>query len=340
MIHREEIEKIKLLLSEKKKIVITTHYNPDGDAMGSSLGLYHYLKSKKHQVTVITPNIWPSFLNWMPGVEHCIAGDEHLKKTSKLLEEADVIFSLDYNALKRTNDLADLIAASNGIKIMIDHHQQPDSFASYTYSDVKASSTCEMVYEFIKALDNAVHISKECAECLYTGIMTDTGSFKFSSTTSKTHLVVADLIALGARNTYIHQQLFDNNTYERMRLLGYCLSEKLTLLNEYHSAFIALTAQDLEHFHYKKGDTEGIVNYALSISEINFSAIFIERDDEIKISFRSKGSFDVNTFARNHFEGGGHPNAAGGKGAHTMDETIMKFVQLLPQYKQSLMLHE
>ncbi|HRG58823.1 MAG TPA: bifunctional oligoribonuclease/PAP phosphatase NrnA [Bacteroidia bacterium] len=335
-----EIESIKKLLSEKKKIVITTHYNPDGDAMGSSLGLYHYLKSKKHIVNIITPNVWPSFLNWMPGSDNCIAGDLHLKKAARLLEEAEIIFSLDYNALKRTNDLADLIGASSGIKIMIDHHQQPENFATYTYSDVAASSTCEMVYEFIKAIDDTVQISKDCAECLYTGIMTDTGSFKFSSTTSKTHLIVADLIAHGARNTYIHQQLFDNNTYERMRLLGYCLSEKLTLLNEYHAAFIALTSQDLEHFHYKKGDTEGIVNYALSISDINFSAIFIERDDEIKISFRSKGNFDVNTFARNHFEGGGHPNAAGGKGANTMDETIMKFVQLLPQYKQALLIHE
>jgi len=340
MLQDPEIESIKKLLSEKKKIVITTHYNPDGDAMGSSLGLYHYLKSKKHIVNIITPNVWPSFLNWMPGSDNCIAGDLHLKKAARLLEEAEIIFSLDYNALKRTNDLADLIGASSGIKIMIDHHQQPENFATYTYSDVAASSTCEMVYEFIKAIDDTVQISKDCAECLYTGIMTDTGSFKFSSTTSKTHLIVADLIAHGARNTYIHQQLFDNNTYERMRLLGYCLSEKLTLLNEYHAAFIALTSQDLEHFHYKKGDTEGIVNYALSISDINFSAIFIERDDEIKISFRSKGNFDVNTFARNHFEGGGHPNAAGGKGANTMDETIMKFVQLLPQYKQALLIHE
>lgn len=340
MLQDLEIESIKKLLSEKKKIVITTHYNPDGDAMGSSLGLYHYLKSKKHNINIITPNVWPSFLNWMPSSENCIAGDLHLKKAARLLEEAEIIFSLDYNALKRTNDLADLIGASSGIKIMIDHHQQPENFATYTYSDVAASSTCEMVYEFIKAIDDTVQISKDCAECLYTGIMTDTGSFKFSSTTSKTHLIVADLIAHGARNTYIHQQLFDNNTYERMRLLGYCLSEKLTLLNEYHTAFIALTSQDLEHFHYKKGDTEGIVNYALSISDINFSAIFIERDDEIKISFRSKGNFDVNTFARNHFEGGGHPNAAGGKGASTMDETIMKFVQLLPQYKQALLIHE
>ena len=308
--------------------------------MGSSLGLYHYLKAKKHNVCVITPNIWPSFLDWMPGADHCIAGDNHLKKASRLLEEADIIFSLDYNSLKRTNELADLIDHAQGIKIMIDHHQQPADYAHYTYSDVAASSTCEMIYEFIKVIDEKVAISADCAACLYTGIMTDTGSFKYSSTTSKTHLVVADLIEQGAKNTYIHGKLFDTNTYERMRLLGFCLSEKLTILNDYHTAFIALTAQELESFHYKKGDTEGIVNYALSIAEINFSAIFIERDDEIKISFRSKGNFDVNTFARNHFEGGGHQNAAGGKGAETMDETIMKFIQLLPQYKQALLLHE
>jgi phosphoesterase RecJ-like protein len=276
----------------------------------------------------------------MPGSDHCMAGDNHLKKASKLIDEADIVFSLDYNALKRTNELADLIAPAKGIKIMIDHHIQPEAFADFTYSDVSASSTCEMIFEFIMALDPNTKINQDCAECLYTGIMTDTGSFKYSSTTSKTHMVVAHLIEQGARNTYIHQKLFDTNTYERMRLLGFCLSEKLSLLNDYHTAFIALTAQELESFHYKKGDTEGIVNYALSIAEINFSAIFIERDDEIKISFRSKGSFDVNTFARNHFEGGGHHNAAGGKGADTMDETIMRFVQLLPQYKQALALNE
>lgn len=340
MLNSEEIEKIKKLLSEKKKIVITTHYNPDGDAMGSSLGLYHFLKSKKHHVTVVTPNSWPSFLDWIPGADHCIAGDNHLKKTGRLIEEADIVFSLDYNSLKRTNELAELIENANGIKIMIDHHIQPDDYADYTYSDITASSTCEMIYEFIKSLEGTVDISRECAECLYTGIMTDTGSFKFRSTTSKTHLVVADLIAKGARNTYIHQKLFDTNSYERMRLLGFCLSEKLTLLGEYHTAFIALTAQELESFHYKKGDTEGIVNYALSIDEVFFSAIFIERDDEIKISFRSKGKFDVNTFARNHFEGGGHQQAAGGKSLETMDATIMKFVQLLPQYKNALASNE
>lgn len=340
MLSSKEIEQVKELLKEKKKIVITTHFNPDGDAMGSSLGLYHFLKSKKHSVTVITPNSWPSFLNWMPGTEHCIAGDNHLKKASRLIEEADIIFSLDYNALKRTNDLAEFIGNVNCVKIMIDHHMQPETFATYTYSDVAASSTCEMIYAFIHALDDKLTLGQECAECLYTGIMTDTGSFKFNSTTATTHRVVANLIEQGARNTYIHHKLFDTNTYERMRLLGYCLSEKMTMLNDYHTAFIALTAQDLESFHYKKGDTEGIVNFALSISEINFSAIFIERDDEIKISFRSKGSFDVNTFARTHFEGGGHHNAAGGKGADTMDETIMKFIQILPQYKQALAVHE
>jgi len=340
MLNSKEIEKIKELLLEKKKIVITTHYNPDGDAMGSSLGLYHFLKAKKHNVTIITPNSWPSFLDWMPGTANCLAGDNHLKKAVKLLDEADIIFSLDYNSLKRTNDLAELIAATKGIKIMIDHHIQPDDFADYTYSDITASSTCEMIYEFIRAIDEKLSIGQDCAECLYTGIMTDTGSFKYSSTTSKTHQVVAHLIEQGARNTYIHHKLFDTNTYERMRLLGYCLIEKLTMLNDYHTAFIALTSQDLESFHYKKGDTEGIVNFALSIGEINFSAIFIERDGEIKISFRSKGSFDVNSFARNHFDGGGHHNAAGGKGADTMDETIIKFIQLLPQYKQALALHE
>jgi phosphoesterase RecJ-like protein len=340
MLNSKEVEKIKQLLSVKKKIVITTHHNPDGDAMGASLGLYQYLKQKKQQVTVITPNVWPSFLDWMPGADHCISADQHLKKASRFIQEAEIIFCLDYNSTKRTNDLSEVIQAATGFKIMIDHHIQPESFADITYSDITASSTCEMIYEFIQMLDNKVNISSDCADCLYSGIMTDTGSFKYNSTTSKTHQVAADLINQGARNSFIHQKIFDTNTYERMRLLGFCLSEKLTLLNDYHTAFIALTAQELNSFHHRKGDTEGIVNYALSIGEVNFSAIFIERDNEIKISFRSKGSFDVNTFARQHFSGGGHKNAAGGKGADNMDETIMKFIQILPQYKQALSVNE
>jgi phosphoesterase RecJ-like protein len=284
--------------------------------------------------------MWPSFLSWMPGASSCLSAEEHLKKASRIIQEAEIIFCLDYNAAKRTNALADVISQASGIKIMIDHHIQPETFTDFIYSDTTASSTCEMIYEFIRMLDHKALINSDCADCLYSGIMTDTGSFKFSSTTSKTHLVAADLIHLGARNSYIHQKIFDTNTYERMRLLGFCLSEKLTLLSDYHTAFIALTAEELERFHHRKGDTEGIVNYALSIGEINFSAIFIERDDEIKISFRSKGSFDVNTFARQHFEGGGHRNAAGGKGAENMDETIMKFIHLLPQYKLALSANE
>ena len=336
MLTSKELKSLQSLLSEKKKIVITTHYNPDGDAMGSSLGLYHYLKAKKHNVTVVTPNIWPGFLNWMPGIEHAVAADQHLKKVARLMEDAEIIFCLDYNSLKRVNDLGDLIDQAKATKMMIDHHLQPDDFADYTLSDTNASSTCEMVYNLIYTLSESELISEACADCLYTGIMTDTGSFKFGCTTYNTHLAAANLIQMGARHTYIHHQVFDTNTYQRMRLLGYCLSEKLSLLNDYHTAFIALTAEDLQRYDYQKGDTEGIVNFALSMQEIKFSAIFIQRDDEIKISFRSKGSFDVNTFARKHFTGGGHANAAGGRSDLSMDETILKFVQLLPEYKIAL----
>ncbi len=336
MIGDKAVQEIKTLLSKKKKIVITTHYNPDGDAMGSSLGLYHFLKLLKHQVHVITPNSWPSFLNWMPGVELCITGTEQLKKAEQHIEKADILFCLDYNALHRTEILAKALEQAKGTKILIDHHIQPENFAQYTLSNTKASSTCEMIFDFIQLLDKTLLINPDCATCLYTGITTDTGSFKFPSTTAQTHRVISFLIDKGVENSKIHQHVFDTYTLDRMRLLGFCLSEKLTVLNEYQTAFIALSAQELVHFNHQKGDTEGLVNYALSILGIRFSVLFVERESEIKISFRSKGQFDVNNFARAHFAGGGHKNAAGGCSLLTLDETIMQFVELLPQYKNTL----
>lgn len=336
MLKRKDIQEIQSLLSKKSRIVITTHYNPDGDAMGSCLGLYHYLISLKHTVNIITPNSWPSFLDWMPGSDTCIAGNKQLKKAEKIIAQADIIFSLDYNTLKRTEELAPYIESAKAVKILIDHHIQPDSFARYTFSDTKASSTCQMVFDFIKALSPDITLNKDCATCLYTGIMTDTGSFKFRSTTAHTHYIVSELLKCGINNTEIHENVLDNNTYERMRLLGFSLCEKLTVLNEYHTAFIALSSDELNSFGFKKGDTEGFVNYALSILDIKFSALFLELENGIKISFRSKGRFDVNTFARKYFNGGGHLNAAGGSSDLTLDETILKFVGLLPKHKKDL----
>lgn len=331
-----QVKKVKALLSKPKNIVIVTHWSPDGDAMGSSLGLYNYLIQKKHKVEVITPNDYPSFLAWLPGNKKVIDFSLDAKKASAKVAKADFIFCLDFNSLKRIDLLGVEVAKSEALKMIIDHHLQPDDFADFMLHSVKACSTCELIYDFIQLMGDKKKLTKAVANCLYTGIMTDTGSFRYPSTTAKTHQIVAELIAAGAENGLIHSLVYDNNTAARLKLLGFCLGQKLTVLDQLETAYIALSQQDLQQFDYKKGDTEGVVNYALSISQVRFSAFFVERDGIVKISFRSKGKFDVNQFARQHFNGGGHANAAGGMSELPLPETIEKFVNILPSYQKQL----
>jgi phosphoesterase RecJ-like protein len=331
-----QIKEVKSLLSKPKKIVIVTHWSPDGDAMGSSLGLYNYLIQKKHKVTVITPNDYPSFLSWLPGDKKVINFSIKAKPAKTAVAQADLIFCLDFNSLKRIEALGDEVKKSKAIKFIIDHHLQPEDFADYMLHSVKACSTCELVFDFMDLMGDKKMLNKDIANCLYTGLMTDTGSFRFPSTTSKTHNTIAELIDAGAENADIHNRIYDDNTEDKLRLLGFCLGEKLTVFKDYHTAFFNLTLDELVRFNYKKGDTEGVVNYALSISGIRLAVFFVEGDDKIKISFRSKGDFNVNLFARTHFSGGGHANAAGGMSELTLDETIIKFVSLLPEYKKKL----
>lgn len=332
-----DISEIKSLLSTPKSIVIVPHKNPDGDAIGSSLGLYHYLRGYNHTVRVVAPNDYPQFLKWMPDEDQILHYDTFKEQSDRQIEEADIIFTLDFNALFRTGDMANVLDQSNAIKIMIDHHQQPDDYAKYMYSDVSMSSTCEMVYNFIEFLEDTDKITKDIATCLYTGIMTDTGSFRFPSTTSRTHHVVAELIEKGANNAQIHNAVYDTNSYNRLQLLGTALNN-MKVLPEYNTAYITLSQEELDRFSFQKGDTEGVVNYGLSLNGIVFAAIFIENTQEniIKISLRSKGDFSVNEFSRAHFNGGGHTNAAGGKSELGLQETIEKFISILPAYKQAL----
>jgi phosphoesterase RecJ-like protein len=331
-----EIKKIRAFLSKPKNIVIVTHWSPDGDAMGSSLGLYNYLIGKKHNVQVITPNDYPSFLSWLPGNKKVIDFSINAKPAISKVAKADFIFCLDFNSLKRIDLLGAEVARSTAFKMIIDHHLQPEDFADYMLHSIQACSTCELIHDFIQLMGDKKKMTKEIANCLYTGIMTDTGSFRYPSTTAKTHRIIAELITAGAENAAIHERIYDNNTEGRLKLLGYCLAKKLTVIKELETAYFALGQDDLQKFDYKKGDTEGVVNYALSIKEVRFSAFFVERDGIIKISFRSKGKFDVNLFARKHFSGGGHANAAGGMSALSLPETIAKFVALLPDYKKQL----
>lgn len=334
---KDDIKNIKHLLTTPKQIVIVPHKNPDGDAIGSTLGLYHYLLKHKHQVTVIAPNDYPDFLKWMPEESKILKYDSQKEASDKLIANAEIIFTLDFNALNRTGDMEGTLSTSEAIKIMIDHHQQPENYAAFMYSDVNMSSTCEMVFNFIDMVGDKNLIDEAIASCLYAGILTDTGSFRFPSTTSKTHEIAGYLIDKGANHSEIYNQIFDNNSYERLQLLGRALSN-LKVLVEYRTAYITLSQDELNEYNYKKGDTEGFVNYALSLKNIIFAAIFIEdsQNNIIKISLRSKGNFSVNEFSRAHFEGGGHTNAAGGKSNLDLKSTVENFISILPNYKNAL----
>ncbi len=331
------ITELKNLLSTPRRIAITMHRKPDADAIGSSLGLYHFLIQGGHQVTVVAPTDYPDFLKWMPGSDQVLNYDSQTEISNSKITSADIIFTLDFNTLNRTGNMEAILSESDSIKIMIDHHQQPEDYAQFLYSDVSMSSTCEMVYNFIGFLGDHSKIDEDIATCLYTGIMTDTGSFRFQSTTSHTHKIIADLIDIGADNAKIHDAVYDTNSDNRLQLLG-CALSNLKVFPELKTAYITLSQKELDDNNFKKGDTEGFVNYGLSLEGIIFAAIFIENKQEniIKISLRSKGDFSVNEFSRAHFEGGGHTNAAGGKSDLSLKETAAKFEAILPQYKQDL----
>jgi phosphoesterase RecJ-like protein len=318
------MDEIKEVLKQSNSIVITTHQSPDGDAIGSALALYHFFKKESKDVTVIVPDAFPNFLNWMSGVETIIHYDTQAEIADRLIENADVIFSLDYNSLSRILELRNPIEKSNAIKIVIDHHQEPQDFANHYFVDTNSCSTCQLVYEFIEGLDQINLLDKSIGECIYCGIMTDTGSFRYPSTTSKTHRIIAHLIDLGVENSNIHQAVYDNASENRLRLLGYALTEKMVVLKEFNAAYISLSREELIKFSFKIGDTEDMVNYALSIKGIKFAALLIEQEDRISLSLRSKDDFYVNKIAKEYFSGGGHLYAAGGKLATTLAEAILR----------------
>lgn len=331
------VKDIQHLLSGTKKIAIIPHKNPDGDAMGSTLALCAYLKQIGHEPTVVSPNEYPHFLKWLPLESETVIYSQDEQKATAIISEAELIFTLDFNHLSRTGALEKVLSNARAPFVMIDHHQQPDSYAVVTYSDTTMSSTCEMMYHFLEALDATDRITPEMAACLYTGIMTDTGSFRFSATTAQTHRVIAALIEKGADNTAIHQNIYDTNSYTKLQLLGVALNN-LKVIPEYRTAYITLTQDELDTHSFQKGDTEGFVNYGLSLDGIIFAVIFIENKKEniIKMSLRSKGDFSVNDVARTHYHGGGHINAAGGKSDLDMEATVAHFISILSAYKAEL----
>jgi len=336
--NKKDIEHIKELLSVPKKIAIVSHRNPDGDAYGSSLGLYHFLLKLNHDVSVVSPNDCPDFLKWLPSQDAIVVFENNPSKGTQLLNEADIIFTLDFNALHRVGKVMQKVLENvSATYIMIDHHKQPDDYAKYMYSDASISSTSQMIYHFFEKMGTVNNIDKNIAMCLYTGIMTDTGSFKYASTTSVTHTIIANLIDKGIDHTKIHNRLYDTNSLNRLQLLGAAL-RNLKVVDEYKTAYISLSQREMNSVNFKKGDTEGFVNYGLSLKGIVFAVIFIEDQKQgiIKMSFRSKGSFSVNEFARSHFDGGGHENAAGGRSELTLKDTIAKFLKIVPTYTNEL----
>jgi phosphoesterase RecJ-like protein len=325
------------LLAAPKKIAITFHQKPDADAMGSGLGLYNFLIQFGHTVTVISPTNWPAFLNWMPGAKKVIDFEMQTENATAALKEAEWLFCLDFNVLSRTKNMEPVIESLDCIKILIDHHQQPQTEVfDYGRSDTNKSSTAEMVYDFIINSGHEKKINTAVSECLYAGVMTDTGSFRFNSTSADVHKMVARLKESGLNHSQIHENLFDNFLEGRFRFFGNTLLNRMEIFYEYNTALIAIPQKDLIKFNVKTGDTEGLVNFPLSIKGIKLAAIIIDRGDERKSSFRSKGGFDVNTFARKYFNGGGHFNAAGGKNKEPLEEVVARFKKAIKENKEQL----
>ncbi len=333
-----DLDTLKEKLAQPCKIVITTHHKPDGDAMGSSLGLFNYLIQKGHYVKVITPTDYPYFLQWLPNNPEVIIYTEKQEESKKLVAEAELIFCLDFNALSRINELGEEVKKSSALKIMIDHHLEPEGFDDFRHWNINACATAQLIYDFIvNYLNDSELINKDVATCLYTGIMTDSGSFRFPNVTSDLHRIVADLIDAGAENWKIHQQVYDNATEGRLKFLGYCLSNKLEVLREYNTAIITVSNEDIKKFDIQTGETEGVVNYALSINGIKLAAFIVERKDRVKLSLRSVGTFPANEICKKYFEGGGHRNAAGGQSEESFEQVIEKFKSILPEYKELLL---
>lgn len=324
-------------LVSPSKVVITAHQKPDGDAMGASLGLYNFLVQLGHQVTVISPTNWADFLDWMPNVNKVMNFEVTKDKSMVLINEADYIFCLDFNVLHRTKQMEKPLAEAPGQLILIDHHEQPQTEVfAYGISNTAKSSTCEMVFDFIIGSGYADKLTLEAAKCLYTGLMTDTGSFRFPAASASVHRMVAHLKDVGLEHTSIHDAIYDSFMENRLRFLGYILLNKMEVFYEYNTALISVSKQDLLKFNIKTGDTEGLVNYPLGIKGIKMVAMLVDRDEERKWSFRSKGNIDVNTFARTYFEGGGHFNAAGGRSSASITENIEQFKQAIKAQKAML----
>jgi len=331
--NKQDSKSLQDLLDKRPIITIIPHTSPDGDAIGSTLGLYHFLKNQGHDVQVIAPTDFPDFLKWMPEADQILIYPNQESRAEQRIADSSLIFTLDFNNLLRAKPLTPFLQKALATFVMIDHHQQPDTYATITYSDEKASSTCELIYNTIVSLGSQEAINQTIATCLYTGIMTDTGGFRFSMTSPQTHRVAAVLLEKGANCAQIASEVLDSYSIDRLQLLGTVL-DGLTYLKEYKTAYMSVSSKILKQFNFRKGDTEGFVNYGLRIKEAELAVIFIENEEDnlIKISFRSKTTLDVNLLARMYFNGGGHINAAGGSMSISLEDTIAYFLEVLPKF--------
>ena len=337
ILQEDKLEIFRGAVRKSKKITIVTHYDADGDAIGSALALYHYLKNTGNfSIQVITPNDYPAFLHWLPAHAEVQVFDNNPAEIEKFLHQSDLVFYIDFNTLARLKKMQSIFENISASKIMIDHHPNPSIACLLRFSDTRPSSTSELIYYLIDALGDKKLMNKEIAECLFTGIMTDTGCFSFNSSRPETWNAVAELLRLGIDKDSIFSEVYENYSDCRMRLMGYCLNEKMKVIEEYNTAYFSLTLEELRKFHFEPGDTEGFVNLPFSVNGIKVTAFFIERDDHIKISLRSKGNIAINLIAQKYFDGGGHKNAAGGESKLNMTDTISKFTSLLPLYENEL----
>jgi bifunctional oligoribonuclease and PAP phosphatase NrnA len=336
----KNLQAFKSLINAPKRVVIVTHFKPDADALGSSLGLAGFLIKKGHSVSVITPSNYPDFLAWMPGNEKVLAlaneKPEIEQQAKQLIENAEIVFCLDFSSLSRINSLGEMIRKANAVNVLIDHHLEPEDFAQFVQWTTASASTAGLIFELIEELGEKHLIDEDIANCLYAGLMTDTGGFRHNNTRQKEFLIASELVGLGANPHETARQIYDTNSLERLRLTGFVLSQKLVVLPDYNTAYMTLSQEELKSFGAQTGDTEGLVNYGLSIKNVKLSVLMYDRKEEIKLSFRSLGDFSVNEMARKHFEGGGHHNASGGSSKLTLENTLKKFLEILPEYKVQL----
>ncbi len=333
---QNNIKVLKHILRETENIVIVPHVNPDGDAIGSSLAFWHILRNYGKNPTVIIPNSFPDFLEWLEGSNSVIDYAKDTQTARKVITKADTIFCLDFNDLKRSEGLKDTLESFSGNKILIDHHPNPKSKYDLMFSHPEISSTCELLYRLMEAIDFEEYINQDAASAIFTGMMTDTGNFSYNASDPETYKIVAKLLEKGVDKDFIHSSVFHTFSADRWRLIGFALQQKMKIIPELKTGYITLSKTELEEFNFQPGDTEGLVNYPLNIKGIRFAVLLIEKDDLVKMSFRSKGVFNTNLFAGKYFSGGGHINASGGKSNESLEDTEATFLNALQNHSDEL----